>query len=68
MTHVLDAMVTVEITKTFVGGFLRGITISDAMTLNASNLSRLYVGRVIKPCVGGSPYRIDAVTIVGEDN
>lgn len=43
------------VTKTFVGGLLKGITIVEETTV------KFAVGFVCTMPIGGSPYRIDAV-------
>lgn len=50
-------MTTYEIKKTFTAGGLAGITITERTT------ARFAVGQVVEKPIGGSPYRIDAVSV-----
>lgn len=45
-----------QVTKTFIGGALKGITIVEKTSVKYA------VGFVCKKPIGGSPYRIDAVS------
>lgn len=51
---------TYEITKTFIDGPLKGITITERTTV------RWQVGQIVAKPIGGSPYRIDAVKVGSE--
>lgn len=48
---------TYEITKTFIGGLLKGLTITEHTT------ARFTAGQVVAKPVAGSPYRVDRVAI-----
>ena len=58
MSTATAARVSYLVTKTFVGGFLKGITIVEETSV------RYEVGLTYLKPIGGNPYRIDAVTEV----